>query len=315
VSAVKKHSISFGTTNLLFEDLLSCFPQCFATRSTVSSMLYVALKIISTKKKRGRRRRRSLKGSVELIKSNRGSRSSIFDSFPGCRKNLESSHSLLTIMSSSQSGSTMAISNGNKSAEYGYTLAIIGCGTMGIAILSGMLDSRKANEAKKAASAVLSSSQPQSNIESNGNGSSNDLSASIASLLDLDEDGDSSSSKQVQLPSQFIACVSRSESAKKLRKTFGEYSNQIEVVSSDNLRAVQKADVVLLACKPQVVKEVLGEQGIKEALRGKLVCSICAGLTIKSIRLCLNDDTTVVRAMPNTPSKVSLYSISRLNEC
>lgn len=191
----------------------------------------------------------------------------------------------------------------------GYTLAIIGCGTMGIAILSGMLDSKKANETKRAASAALSSSHSatpasESNINGNGNGFSNDLSASIASLLDLADDDGTEGERKVQLPSHFIACVSRTESAKKLRRTFQEYASQVQVVASDNLTAVESADVVLLACKPQVVKEVLAEQGIKEALRGKLVCSICAGLTIKSIRECLYDDVTVVRAMPNTPSKV-----------
>ena len=182
----------------------------------------------------------------------------------------------------------------------GYTLAIIGCGTMGIAILSGMLDSKRANEAKRAASAALS--RPTSS-----NGINNDLSASIASLLDVDDagiDGDSSSSNSLQLPSRFIACVSRNESAKRLRLTFEEYKDQVQVLASDNLTAAKTADVIILACKPQMVKDILAEEGLKEALRGKLVCSICAGLTIKSIRQCLHEDSMVVRAMPNTPAKV-----------
>lgn len=220
---------------------------------------------------------------------------------------------------------------------------------MGIAILSGMLDSKKANEAKRAASAALSSSSSSHSVAAtppmpnsngtNSNGSSNDLSASIASLLEIDDENDSSSNsqKKIQLPSHFIACVSRAESAKKLRKTFSEYtttttsigsSNQlVQVVSGDNLTSVKQADVILLACKPQMVKEILSEQGIKEAVRGKLVCSICAGLTIKSIQQCLYEDSIVVRAMPNTPSKIregmtiltplpthhhdSIYTISR----
>lgn len=217
--------------------------------------------------------------------------------------------------------SSPQVSSSISTSNNGYTLAIIGCGTMGIAILSGMLDSKKANEAKRAASVALSSScshsaatplPPPMSTSNNSNGFSNDLSASIASLLEIDDDeNDSSSSdqKKIQLPSQFIACVSRVESAKKLRKTFSDYtttfnSSIVQVVSGDNLTSVKQADVILLACKPQMVKEILSEKGIKEAIRGKLVCSICAGLTIKSIQQCLFEDTTVVRAMPNTPSKI-----------
>jgi pyrroline-5-carboxylate reductase len=51
------------------------------------------------------------------------------------------------------------------------------------------------------------------------------------------------------LPSRFIACVSREESAKKLRSTFpasGSLAAAVEIFTAENLRAVQEADVVLL---------------------------------------------------------------------
>jgi pyrroline-5-carboxylate reductase len=51
------------------------------------------------------------------------------------------------------------------------------------------------------------------------------------------------------VPSRFIACVSREESAIKLRTIFGSLGalgRTVEVVASQNLRAVQHADVVLL---------------------------------------------------------------------
>ena len=47
-------------------------------------------------------------------------------------------------------------------------------------------------------------------------------------------------------PSRFIACVSRQDSAKTLRKTFSTLSRAVEVVASQNLEAVQQADVILL---------------------------------------------------------------------
>ena len=45
---------------------------------------------------------------------------------------------------------------------------------------------------------------------------------------------------------------------------------------------------------------------MREALDGKLVISILAGLTIASLRAMVPESTRVVRAMPNTPCKVSL---------
>ena len=47
------------------------------------------------------------------------------------------------------------------------------------------------------------------------------------------------------------------------------------------------------------------QQGLREALAGKLVCSICAGLRIEQMQAWLDPSTKVVRAMPNTPSKLS----------
>jgi pyrroline-5-carboxylate reductase len=53
------------------------------------------------------------------------------------------------------------------------------------------------------------------------------------------------------VPSRFIACVSREESAAKLRTLFADIKGlggSVEVVASQNLQAVQQADVVLLWC-------------------------------------------------------------------
>ena len=46
----------------------------------------------------------------------------------------------------------------------------------------------------------------------------------------------------------------------------------------------------------------------REDLEGKLLISICAGLTIGQIKKFVPASTVVVRAMPNTPAKVSLAS-------
>lgn len=45
---------------------------------------------------------------------------------------------------------------------------------------------------------------------------------------------------------------------------------------------------------------------MKEALDGKLLISILAGVTIKQMKQLVLPSTKVVRAMPNTPCKVRL---------
>lgn len=54
------------------------------------------------------------------------------------------------------------------------------------------------------------------------------------------------------LPSRFIACVKREETATKLQKTFAELPglvhSPVEVVTDLNVKAVEQSDVVLLWC-------------------------------------------------------------------
>jgi len=108
------------------------------------------------------------------------------------------------------------------------------------------------------------------------------------------------------LPSRFIACVKREESAKRLRGTFKSLvgGKAIEVTVGQNIAAAQQSDVVLLCCKPQVAHLILSESGVKEALAGKLLISILAGVTIAQLSNWVLPSTTVIRAMPNTPCRI-----------
>ncbi|CAO1614235.1 unnamed protein product [Parajaminaea phylloscopi] len=162
----------------------------------------------------------------------------------------------------------------------GYNLAIIGCGTMGVAVLSGVLDTQKALESPSTSHIALQ-----------------ELSNSVEEVKD--------SSELSHLPSHYYACVSRKESGKRLRNTFpsSRYPN-VDVLIGENVAAAKHADVVLLGCKPQMVEDILAEQGMKEALQGKLLVSICAGLRIEQMEQWVDKSTKVVRAMPNTPSKI-----------
>lgn len=67
--------------------------------------------------------------------------------------------------------------------------------------------------------------------------------------------------------------------------------------------AIQGADVILLAIKPQTMPAVLRQ--LAGAVRpDQLVLSIAAGTTIDTIRERLGGDIAVVRCMPNTPALI-----------
>jgi pyrroline-5-carboxylate reductase len=119
----------------------------------------------------------------------------------------------------------------------------------------------------------------------------------------------------IRLPSRFIACVRRPESAKKVKSALWEHSSSLKVVQNENVAAVRQAEVILLACKPYMVKELLSEPGMAQALHGKLLISICAGVTVQQIEEVLHGSVPtpeqaedgrcrVVRAMPNTASLI-----------
>src|SRR5277367_3746426 len=53
-------------------------------------------------------------------------------------------------------------------------------------------------------------------------------------------------SQDASVPSRFIACVNRQESARNLKATFSELSQPVDVLASKNLEAIRDSDVVLL---------------------------------------------------------------------
>jgi pyrroline-5-carboxylate reductase len=70
--------------------------------------------------------------------------------------------------------------------------------------------------------------------------------------------------------------------------------------TTDNVAACTDAELVLVCLKPQRVREVLDQPELRRALAGKLVVSIAAGIRLDRLRNWL-PETTLVRAMPNTP--------------
>jgi pyrroline-5-carboxylate reductase len=75
--------------------------------------------------------------------------------------------------------------------------------------------------------------------------------------------------------------------------------------SKDNKAAAAKADVLILAVKPQILDEVLDE--VRDAVPPTaLVLSIAAGVTTGHIEAALGGTRPVVRAMPNVAAIVGL---------
>lgn len=73
-------------------------------------------------------------------------------------------------------------------------------------------------------------------------------------------------------------------------------------VTASNIEVARNAEVAILAVKPNQIKELLDQ--INEPFKGKLLVSIAAGVTMKTITSSLNSSTRVVRVMPNTPCLV-----------
>jgi pyrroline-5-carboxylate reductase len=141
------------------------------------------------------------------------------------------------------------------------TLAVLGCGTLGTAILSGVLDAL--------------ASQPTSSLP-------------------------------LCVPTAFTACVQRAESATRIRDAISglKLGSSVAILVSDNVTGVSGADIVLLGCKPYMCSGLLMAPGMSEALAGKLLVSICAGVKISQLKEMVPASCRVVRVMPNTAAKI-----------
>ncbi|KAF2736190.1 pyrroline-5-carboxylate reductase [Polyplosphaeria fusca] len=163
----------------------------------------------------------------------------------------------------------------------GLTMTVLGCGTMGIAILGGVMGS-------------LADHRMRSNLPSPS------PSGTSTPAIEPPE----------SLPSKFIACDSRREAEKQVKAALGHWNFPLTTLTNQNIKGAQAADLVLLACKPQGFKDILGEEGMREALKGKLLVSILAGVTGSQIEEFMYPEGVpegacrIVRVMPNTASFV-----------
>jgi pyrroline-5-carboxylate reductase len=95
-------------------------------------------------------------------------------------------------------------------------------------------------------------------------------------------------------PDSTFATVQHEERARALTTKFGV------PVGTDNLKAVQNADIIFVCVKPQVVREVM-EQIRPNVSAKQLIISVAASVPTGQIEKALGVLVPVVRAMPNTP--------------
>ena len=72
--------------------------------------------------------------------------------------------------------------------------------------------------------------------------------------------------------------------------------------TTDNPAAIKQADVVLISVKPNIVRALASE--IAPTVGARLVVSVAAGITTRSLASWLGDNVPIVRCMPNTPALV-----------
>ncbi|WIO74145.1 pyrroline-5-carboxylate reductase [Porticoccaceae bacterium LTM1] len=99
-------------------------------------------------------------------------------------------------------------------------------------------------------------------------------------------------------PASAILATARSEQTRSaLNEKFGI------ACMADNSEAAKRADVVVLAVKPQMMRDVCSS--LTDALDHQpLIVSVAAGITTDLIGNWLGGDHAIVRCMPNTPSQL-----------
>lgn len=99
-------------------------------------------------------------------------------------------------------------------------------------------------------------------------------------------------------PSNIIASA-------KTDKTLDSIKEKYEInTTKDSVSLVKECDIVVVAVKPYVYEEVLNE--IKYYIGNeKIIVTIAAGVTIKSVEDIIGNDKKIIRTMPNTPALVN----------
>lgn len=104
--------------------------------------------------------------------------------------------------------------------------------------------------------------------------------------------------------------VNTTQSQQRLQEKFGQHGSRLQVLlDGENVKAVEQADIVIIAVKPVKRAHVFGTPGFSDAIRGKLIISIMAGITTAEISRLVGGDQEktslqAVRVMPNMAATI-----------
>ena len=99
-------------------------------------------------------------------------------------------------------------------------------------------------------------------------------------------------------PNDITASDLKESSLEAMNKEFGINT------TTDSKEVVKNSDIVVVAVKPNVYDVVL--ESVKELITSdKIIVTIAAGKTVKSIEDVIGNDKKIVRTMPNTPALVN----------
>lgn len=110
--------------------------------------------------------------------------------------------------------------------------------------------------------------------------------------------------------------IASNPSREKLDRLKDDFSVNI---TQDNGQAAQQADAIVLAVKPQLMKQMCAKLAEQTDLSDKLFISIAAGIPAQRLKQMLGGDYSLVRTMPNTPSALGkgmtgLYADNSVSE-
>ena len=83
--------------------------------------------------------------------------------------------------------------------------------------------------------------------------------------------------------------------------------------SKDTASLAEECENIVICVKPQMLEAVFHDLE-KVALRGRVIISICAGVTCSTIYEAIRQDVKIARIMPNTPAMVGEAMIAICRE-
>ena len=106
----------------------------------------------------------------------------------------------------------------------------------------------------------------------------------------------------------------KQESADALKKRF-EKSSIVQVFANENVHGVKEGAIIVLGVEPDVYQDVLGQEGMRQALNGKILVSLIGGVKIPQLKTAIyganaleqegsENQCQIIRVTPNTASAV-----------